>query len=68
MKIQEYKINNKKVIQIYLNKNEREDVNIQRKIDKIKTENNSVVLFVSGDNDPEIALKEIVKIMQNVLV
>ena len=65
MKVQEHKITNKKVIQIYINEQEKGDVNIQKKIDNIKTKNSNVVIFVSGDNKPETALKEMVRIMQN---
>ena len=68
MKVQEHKITNKKVIQIYINEQEKGDVEIQKKIDNIKTKNSNVVIFVSGDNKPETALKEMVKIMQNDLV
>lgn len=68
MKVQEHKITNKKVIQIYINEQEKGDVEIQKKIDNIKTKNSNVVIFVSGDNEPERVLGEMVKIMQNDLV
>ena len=68
MKVQEHKITNKKVIQIYINEQEKGDVEIQKKIENIKTKNSNVVIFVSGDNEPERVLGEMVKIMQNDLV
>ena len=68
MKLQEHKIDNKKIIHIYLNEQEKQDSELQEKIDKIKAENNNVVLFVSGNDEPERALKEMIKIIQNDLV
>ena len=68
MKLQEHKIDNKKIIHIYLNEQEKQDSELQEKIDKIKAENNNVVLFVSGGNEPDKVLKEMIKIIQNDLV
>lgn len=68
MKVQEYKIQNRKVIHIYVTEQEKEDANIQYKIEQIKAKNDNVVLFVSGNNEPERVLGEMVKIMQNDLV
>lgn len=67
MKIQEIKIGNDKIVHIYLNQGENDNDEIQQKINKIKEEH-KVVLFVSGDNEPERVLREMVKIMQNDLV
>lgn len=64
MKLQEYKIDNKKIIHIYLNEQEKQDNELQEKIKQI-SQNNKVVLFISGDNDPEKTLKEMIKIIQN---
>ena len=67
MKLQEHKIDNKKIIHIYLNEQEKQDKVLQEKIKHI-SESNKVVLFVSGDNEPERVLKEMVKIIQNDLI
>lgn len=67
MKLQEHKIDNKKIIHIYLNEQEKQDNELQEKIKQI-SENNKVVLFVSGNNETERALKEMVRIIQNDLV
>ena len=64
MKLQEYKIDNKKIIHIYLNEEEKQDKELQEKIKQI-SENNKVVLFVSGNNEPERVLREMVNIMKN---
>ena len=65
MKVQEYKIQNRKVIHIYVTEQEKEEANIQYKIEQIKDKNDNVVLFVSGNNAPEKVLKEMVKSMKD---
>ena len=45
MKIKENQIGNKKVIQIYLTKEEKENKKVQDKIEKIKKEKKYIVLF-----------------------
>ena len=65
MKDQEYQIQNRKVIHIYVTEQEREVANIQEEIEQIKAKNNNVVLFVSGNNAPEKVLKEMVKSMKD---
>ena len=65
MKVQEYKIQNRKVIHIYVTEQEREVANIQEEIEQIKAKNNNVVLFVSGYNAPEKVLKEMVISMKD---
>lgn len=67
MKIQEKQIEHKRVIQIYLTKKEKEDKEIQEKIEQIKAENKSVVLFVSGDKEVEKSLKAMIMIMKNAM-
>lgn len=67
MKIQEKQIEHKRVIQIYLTKKEKEDKGIQEKIEQIKAENRSVVLFVSGDKEVEKSLKAMIMIMKNAM-
>lgn len=65
MKVQEQKIKNSKVIHIYITEQEKEDSNIQYEIEQIKAKNANVVLFVSGNNNPEKVLKEMVKSMKD---
>ena len=64
MKIQESIIDGKKVIQIYLSEEERNNVKIQEKIKQIKDEKKYVVLFVSGKKDINITLKQMLEIMR----
>ena len=64
MKLQEYKIDNKKIIHIYIYEQEKKDNKIQEKINQI-SKKNKVVLFVSGNNEPERVLREMVNIMKN---
>ncbi len=65
MKIKENQIGNKKVIQIYLTKEEKENKKVQDKIEKIKKEKKYIVLFTSGDKQIEKALKDMIMIMKN---
>lgn len=64
MRIQENRIGNDKIIQIYLNKFENDNNEIQQKIEELK-ENNRVVLFISGENETKQTLKNMVNIMKN---
>lgn len=65
MKIKENQIENKKVMQIYLSKEEKENNEVQKKIEKIKKEKGNIVLFTSGDEEVEKALKDMIMIMKN---
>lgn len=64
MKIKENQIENKKVIQIYLSEEEKENNEFQEKIEKIKKEKGNIVLFTSGDEEVEKALKDMIIIMK----
>lgn len=64
MKIQENVIENKKVIQIYLNEEEKKDLEIQKKIKEMQSKN-KVILFLSGNDGAKQALQEMVKMMKN---
>lgn len=68
MKVQEQKIQNSKVIHIYVTEQEKEDAHIQYEIGELKAKNDNVVLFVSGNNAPEKVLKEMVKSMKDNVV
>lgn len=65
MKIKENQIGNKKVMQIYLSKEEKENNKVQKEIEKIKKEKGNIVLFTSGDEKVEKALKDMIMIMKN---
>lgn len=65
MKIKENQIENKKVMQIYLSKEEKENNAVQKKIEKMKKEKGNIVLFTSGDEEVEKALKDMIMIMKN---
>ena len=64
MKIQEKIIDNRKVIQIYLTSNEKEEKDIQEKIKELQAQN-SVSIFVSGVAEVEEVLNNMVKIMKS---
>ena len=63
MKVQEQKIQNNKVIHIYINEDEENDIQVQEKLNEIKA-NNKVVVFVSGNKDPNQTLKAMIKAMK----
>lgn len=63
MKVQEQKVQNNKVVHIYINEDEEKDVEIQEKVKKMK-DNIKVVVFVSGNKDPKQTLKAMVKVVQ----
>lgn len=67
MKIQEKTITNKKVIQIYINKQELENNEVKEQIKQIKAQNANVVTFVSGDNETRKVLKDMVEISKNMV-
>lgn len=60
MKIQRANILDKEVVQIYLSKDEIEEIKVNKKIDKIKQENKNVVIFVSGKDDIATTLQYII--------
>lgn len=64
MIIRENQIENKKVMQIYLSKEEKENNEVQEKIEKIKKERGNIVLFTSGDEKVEEVLKNMIMIMK----
>ena len=66
MKVQEKIIDNRKVIQIYLTANEKEEKDIQEKIKELQAKN-SVSIFVSGGAEVEKVLNNMVKIMKSEL-
>ena len=63
MKVQEHKIQNNEVIHIYINQDEENDIEVQEKLKEMR-DNNKVVVFVSGNNDPKLILKAMVRSMK----
>ena len=63
MKVQEHKIQNNEVIHIYINQDEEKDIELQEKLKEMR-DNYKVVVFVSGNNDPKLILKEMVRAMK----
>lgn len=64
MRVKESKIINTKVTQIYLTEDENKDKEIQEQINKIKSSNSNVILFVSGNKEVKETLKEMVSTMK----
>ena len=65
MRIRESKISNKKVIQIFLSKEEENDKDIKNKIQEIETRNENIVLFISGNMEIDVILQEMIRIIKN---
>ena len=68
MKIQEKIIDREKVIQIYLSEEEKDCIDVQEEINKLRMQNVKVVLFVSGNQEANYTLKEMVNIMRENVV
>ena len=60
MKVQKENILDQEVVQIYLGKNEAQDAEITARINEIKQNNKTVVLFVSGQEDIKATLQYII--------
>lgn len=59
MKIQKFNFENSEIIQIYINNIEINDEKILKQINKIKSQNSNVVLFISGENETIKTIKEL---------
>ena len=58
MKIQKFNFENNEIIQIYINQIEKNNEKIIEEINKIKSQNSNVFLFISGENDTIKTIKE----------
>lgn len=67
MKVRDVIINNKKVRQIYISKDEANDFEVKDKIKEYKQQNN-VVVFQAGEKDTEISLQHMLQTMKENLV
>ena len=64
MKVQQTQIDNERVIQIFISKDESETEENIKTIEEIKKENKKVVIFLSGDKDPKRILLSMVQAMK----
>ena len=64
MKVQQTQIDNERVIQIFISKDESETEENMKTIEEIKKENKKVVIFLSGDKDPKRILLSMVQAMK----
>lgn len=58
LKIQKFNFENNEIIQIYINKIEKNNQETIEEINKIKGQNSNVFLFISGENDTIKTIKE----------
>lgn len=58
MKIQKFNFENDEIIQIYINEIEKNNEKIIQEINKIKSQNLNVFLFISGENETVKTIKE----------
>ena len=58
MKIQKFNFENDEIIQIYINQIEKNSEKMIEEINKIKSQNSNVFLFISGENDTIKTIKE----------
>lgn len=65
MKIQEEKIENRVVTQVFISQEEAEDEENQKKIEKLKKEKGNVVVFCAGNKDMEITLQGMLQVLRN---
>ena len=68
MKIKENKNKNKKVIQIYLSKEESTKGDVQNNIQKIREKNKNVVIFVSGNNETKKVLENMIRTIKKEMI
>ena len=59
MKIQKFNFENNEIVQIYINKTEKEDSKIIEEISNIKSQYFNISVFISGENDTVKTIKEI---------
>ena len=58
LKIQKFNFENEEIIQIYINQIEKNSEKMIEEIDKIKSQNSNIFLFISGENDTIKTIKE----------
>lgn len=58
MKIRKFDFKNKKIVQIYLNKEEQESSEIIEKIKQLKKQYSNISIFINGENETVKTIKE----------
>lgn len=58
LKIQKFNFENDEIIQIYINQIEKNSEKMIEEINKIKSQNSNIILFISGENDTIKTIKE----------
>lgn len=58
LKIQKFNFENDEIIQIYINQIEKNSEKMIEEINKIKSQNSNIFLFISGENDTIKTIKE----------
>ena len=65
LKIQKFNFENNEIIQIYINQMEKNNEKIIQEINKIKSQNSNVFLFIGGENDTIKIIKEMLNYEKN---
>lgn len=68
MKVQETKIENKIITQVFISKEEAEDDEIKQKVEDMKKQGNKVVVFSAGEKEIGKTLKAMLQVMQDRVV
>lgn len=58
MKIQKFNFENDEIIQIYINQIEKNNEKMIEEINKMKSQNSNVFIFIGGENDTIKTIKE----------
>lgn len=58
MKVQKFNFENNEIIQIYINEIEKNNEKTIEEINKIKSQNSNLFIFISGENDTVKTIKE----------
>lgn len=58
LKIKKFNFENDEIIQIYINQIEKNSEKMIEEINKIKSQNSNIFLFISGENDTIKTIKE----------
>ena len=65
MKIQKFYYENNEIVQIYVNKNEQEDIKNMEEINNLKKKCSNISIFVTGENDTVKTIKEMLNYEKN---
>lgn len=59
MEIQKFNFENNEIIQIYISKQEKENLKIIERINQLKKQYSNISIFINGKNDTVKTIKEI---------